>query len=253
MMMRKANKTKAVYNCPNCGAAAKPESVRCAYCSSSLATLVCSKCYGAIFPGMKHCPWCGENADGDKPMEASAASCPRCTMPFLAIRVRSKLIHECPTCGGLWVSNNAFREICTDQEQRQLVMGFDFKSRTTIGNATTRSERAYIPCPECGKLMNRRQFANCSGIIVDWCKAHGTWFDRGELMRIVQFILSGGLNKSREREKMKLEEERQRLREEKRNLKALSRLTGDSEYLCEPGRGDLDLLGFIGGLWRSLK
>ena len=34
--------------------------------------------------------------------------------------------------------------------------------------------------------MNRVQFANCSHVIVDVCKPHGTWFDRDELRRIVE-------------------------------------------------------------------
>ena len=45
--------------------------------------------------------------------------------------------------------------------------------------------------------MNRVNFARCSGVIVDICKQHGTWFDRDELSRIVEFIHGGGLNASR--------------------------------------------------------
>jgi Zn-finger nucleic acid-binding protein len=252
-MMVEEQKRKSVYNCPNCGAAATPESVRCAYCHSSLATLVCSKCFGAIFIGMKHCPWCGENATGGKPVETTTAQCPRCSVSLLIVKVGKRTVSECPACGGLWVGNDTFQEVCTDQEQQQLVMGFDFESAGATGVAAAQSGRTYIPCPECHKLMNRQQFAGCSGVIVDWCKAHGTWFDRNELKRIVQFILAGGLNKSREREKIKLEEERQKLREEKRNLEVLSRMENDSMYANSPDNRDLDLFSIMGGLWRSLK
>jgi Zn-finger nucleic acid-binding protein len=144
------------------------------------------------------------------------------------------------------VRNDTFQEICTDQEQQQLVMGFDSEPGIATEAAAAQSGRTYIPCPECNKLMNRQQFAGCSGVIVDWCKAHGTWFDRNELKRIVQFILAGGLNKSREKEKVKLEEER-------RNLEMLSRLGGDTTYESPPENRDLDLLGIMGGLWRGLK
>ena len=75
--------------------------------------------------------------------------------------------------------------------------------------------------------MNRRQFAGCSGVIVDWCKAHGTWFDRDELRRVVQFILDGGLGRSREREMRRLEEAKRSLQEEERNLARISRLAHD--------------------------
>jgi len=252
-VMNEERTKKTVYNCPNCGAAATPNSVRCAYCHSSLATMVCPKCFGAIFIGMKHCPWCGENAEGGKPAEASEIKCPRCAVPLIVLKVGKRTIHECKACGGLWVSNIAFQEICTDQEQQQLVMGFDFNPPVQADTAHSSSARTYIPCPECGKLMNRKLFADCSGVIVDWCKAHGTWFDRDELKRIVQFILAGGLNKSREREKMKLEEERQKVRDERRNLEVLSRLGGDSTCTNSADESDVDLLGLMGGLWRSLK
>lgn len=62
--------------------------------------------------------------------------------------------------------------------------------------------------------MNRINFARCSGVIVDICKGHGTWFDRDELSRIVEFIRGGGLEASRTREKAEIQEERRRLREE---------------------------------------
>jgi Zn-finger nucleic acid-binding protein len=62
--------------------------------------------------------------------------------------------------------------------------------------------------------MNRINFARCSGVIVDLCKGHGTWFDRDELSRIVEFIRGGGLEASRAREKAEIKEERRRLWEE---------------------------------------
>ena len=94
-------------------------------------------------------------------------------------------------------------------------------------SAPVKNQRLYIPCPECGKLMNRRNFAGCSGIIVDGCKDHGTWFDREELKHTVEFIRTGGLKKSREQEKSRLEERIAHIKEERRNLARIARLTGD--------------------------
>ena len=53
-----------------------------------------------------------------------------------------------------------------------------------------------------------------SGVVVDVCKGHGTWFDRDELQQIIEFIRGGGLDVARAREKQDLEDERQRLRHE---------------------------------------
>ena len=46
-----------------------------------------------------------------------------------------------------------------------------------------------------------RHFAHKSGVILDICKAHGAWFEREELRRIVEFIRAGGLETSRERDR----------------------------------------------------
>ncbi|MBN1567764.1 MAG: zf-TFIIB domain-containing protein [Acidobacteria bacterium] len=252
--MTDARIKSGVYNCPNCGAAATPESVRCAYCHSSLATIVCSKCFGAIFTGMKHCPWCGGNAAEGKPVERAKGKCPRCNETFLLVQIKNRNLEECPACGGLWIDNETLQEICTNQEQQQAVMGFSPEPASAAGSPVVLHKRTYIPCPRCNKLMNRRQFAGCSGVIVDWCKAHGTWFDRNELRQIVQFILDGGLGRAREREKAKLEEARQSLREERRNLEMLARLGGSANLdTAEEEKFNVDLFNILGGIWRSLK
>ncbi len=244
---------KGIYNCPNCGAAASPRSVRCAYCHSSLATLVCSKCYGAVFIGMKHCPWCGEDAATGKPAETAKGKCPRCNVDFLLVKVSKRMLGECPSCGGLWADHDTLQEICTSQEEQQAVMGFNSQLAPADEKASVPSKRIYIPCPRCNKLMNRRQFAGCSRVVVDWCKEHGTWFDRDELRQIVQFILDGGLAKSREREKMQIEQERQNLRDERRNLERLTRLAPETNIPSSQASLDLDLSAVLGGIWRAIK
>lgn len=47
---------------------------------------------------------------------------------------------------------------------------------------------------------------------MDVCKQHGTWFDRDELSRIIEFIRGGGLNAARAKEKLAIAEEREKLR-----------------------------------------
>lgn len=50
----------------------------------------------------------------------------------------------------------------------------------------------YRRCPECQQMMARRNFERVSGVIVDTCPVHGTWFDAGELEAAIQFIREGG-------------------------------------------------------------
>jgi len=99
------------------------------------------------------------------------------------------------------------------EEQSALLGGASLTPRHLNLNAT-QLRVSYVPCPQCGQLMNRLNFARCSGVIVDVCKGHGTWFDRDELRQIVEFIRAGGLEASRTRELTKIEEERRALQQE---------------------------------------
>ena len=174
-------------------------------------------------------------------------------MDFLLIKMSKKMLSECPACGGLWVDGETLQEICTNQEEQQAVMGYNPEATTAASEAAVRSPRAYIPCPECKKLMNRKQFADCSHVIVDWCKEHGTWFDRNELRQIVQFILNGGLHKSREIEMTRIEEAKQHLREERRNFEKFAMMDNARELGASQESLDTDLFGVLGGIWNSLK
>jgi len=42
-----------------------------------------------------------------------------------------------------------------------------------------------VSCPTCAHEMERLEFAGITGVIVDVCRSHGIWFDRGELARVV--------------------------------------------------------------------
>jgi Zn-finger nucleic acid-binding protein len=45
--------------------------------------------------------------------------------------------------------------------------------------------------------MNRTNFGHRSGIVIDVCKSHGVWLEHNELRRVLNFIDSGGLERSR--------------------------------------------------------
>jgi Zn-finger nucleic acid-binding protein len=127
------------------------------------------------------------------------------------------MLFECPQCDGIWMEAAAFERICADREQQSAVLGAPSPVPSPAAGLEARGNGGavrYVPCPECGQLMNRLNFARCSGVIVDLCKGHGTWFDREELRGIVEFIRAGGLETSRQKEKEQIAEERQRLQQD---------------------------------------
>jgi Zn-finger nucleic acid-binding protein len=131
-----------------------------------------------------------------------------------SVAVGGATLRECARCDGLWVDVESFERVISEREQQSAILGpAALMPEKERGDGEPNKVR-YVPCPECGQLMNRVNFARCSGVVVDVCKGHGTWFDRDELRRIVEFIRGGGLDVSRAREKRELEEERRRLRQE---------------------------------------
>lgn len=116
---------------------------------------------------------------------------------------------ECARCEGLWSDAASLNNICSDREQQAAVLGV--ASHLTPEDENDIEKVRYVPCPYCNKLMNRVNFAKCSHVIVDVCLSHGTWFDKDELRRIVEFIRGGGMEKARQMEIADLEYKRRSL------------------------------------------
>jgi hypothetical protein len=95
--------------------------------------------------------------------------------------------------------------------------------------------------------MNRVNFARCSGVVVDVCKGHGTWFDLDELAGIVEFIRKGGLDQARAREKAQLEEARRQLQAEQlaASDKSSSLIVNDDERQSGLGEAARELLKIL--------
>jgi Zn-finger nucleic acid-binding protein len=199
--------------------------VQCGYCKAQLQTVACPSCLGMIFRGAKHCSHCGARAFDEVAGESGASdgandvahACPRCSSPLSVTAIGDAFLEECGGCGGVWVDAQSFQAICQSREQQAAYVGAGSPlSPLSLGVATQHASVQYVKCPACGQLMNRMNFARHSGVVVDVCKRHGTWFDRDELRQIVEFIRAGGLDAARDKERAELELEKQRLKERER-------------------------------------
>ena len=194
-------------NCPMCGAATSTEAALCAHCGARLATVACPSCFGMMFVGEKFCSHCGAKANRTETDDANPEKCPRCRVDMNAVIIGSSHLRECPHCEGIWADADTLHQICDDREQQAAVLGMAAPVATQESVDLEQNIR-YMPCPVCGKLMNRVNFAHCSHVIVDVCSQHGTWFDRDELRRIVEFIRAGGLMEARAQEIADLERQK---------------------------------------------
>jgi Zn-finger nucleic acid-binding protein len=191
-----------------CGAPASTDAALCQHCGARLATVACPACFGMMFVGEKFCSHCGAKADRtDATADAPPELCPRCQVNLDAVVIGKNQLRECPRCEGIWADADSLQKICNDTEQQESVLGMA-SHLPPPESVEIEQHIRYLPCPICHELMNRVNFANCSHIIVDVCAKHGTWFDRDELRRIVEFIRAGGMVTAREREKAELEQAR---------------------------------------------
>ena len=197
----------ATLNCPMCGAPSASDATQCAHCNARLATVACPSCFGMIFLGAKFCQHCGAKVERAGEAAVAPKPCPRCRGDLNAIALGATHVHECPKCEGLWVDVETFNTICADRERQAAVIA-GTPAPAAITTDFKLADVRYVPCSECGKLMNRVNFAHASGVILDICKAHGVWCDRDELRRIVEFIRAGGLDASRERDRESWEAEK---------------------------------------------
>jgi len=113
-------------------------------------------------------------------------------------------LEECGACKGVWTdveTLNAIRSNSLKLAETDASTGPETKP---VQFAPDVENIQYLPCPVCQKLMNRVNFGGISGVIVDVCRGHGTWFDPGELQHIVEFIRSGGIDAARRREQESL-------------------------------------------------
>jgi Zn-finger nucleic acid-binding protein len=140
-----------------------------------------------------------------------------------SIAVGALSLIECVSCDGLWVDAEAFERICADHEAQAAVL-----HRSAIRAPALEKRVTYRPCVRCGTMMNRVNFAQLSGTIVDVCRGHGTFLDAGELNAIVRFIQGGGLDRARQRQVEDLKEREKRLRDQETRLAASGR--GSSVY-----------------------
>jgi Zn-finger nucleic acid-binding protein len=168
------------------------------------------------------------------------------------VEVGTSTLQECQQCGGLWVGKETFESLCANKEEQEAVLSTDLPG-TFMVQEKLPATRVYIPCPVCGTLMNRMNFAGCSGVLIDWCKIHGTWFDQKELQQIVQFIQAGGMKKARDREKENLKAELQRLKVQQMELRLQEYRLGSSSTEARGWKEQPDsLLDFLSGLWGTL-
>jgi Zn-finger nucleic acid-binding protein len=229
----------ASLRCPHCGANVPPDAHRCKYCRGRLATVPCASCFALMFDGAAYCPACGARRIAPQ-VDAVPDKCPGCKKAMTRVTVGGAALLECGACDGVWLDAAEFERLCTQAEAQAAVL-HHVAPRRTVKAAPVK----YRPCLRCGTMMNRLNFGQISGTVVDVCRGHGTFLDAGELHAVVSFVQTGGLERARERRLEELKEQERRI-DRKQSLAARKPADFRGRDVAYEGRwGLIDLLDLL--------
>lgn len=254
-------------HCSSCGGKLAEDASECAYCGGAITSdernlgPACPECFARLQRGARYCRECGVEIRPERlQVTPTSSSCPRCQGKLVLCKLEDGAFTECTGCGGLWLSEEEFDRIVDQRDESAVGKAATGRpAPEEDGPAPPPDTVRYIPCPICGQLMNRKNFASCSGVIIDWCKGHGVWFDTHELERILDFVAGGGLDKAR-----RLELDRQRREidraEAHRRFVQQSMRSGGGQITSPPLTGQtsssdsflFDLAGALGSSLRGL-
>ena len=194
-------------HCSTCGGRLAGAARACEYCSAEVRLAdrglgpACPRCLASTLKDARHCSSCGLRLEVTAVLRAlSSRACPRCATGLIECEAEGTRYVECPGCAGLWLGEEQFEHLAQGRERAGMA-ALAIRGARSDGAAQAplagEPAVAYLPCPVCGELMNRRNFAALSGVILDWCRGHGWWFDARELERALAFVEKGGLERSR--------------------------------------------------------
>jgi Zn-finger nucleic acid-binding protein/ribosomal protein L40E len=197
-----------IQRCGSCGASLPPDGDQCQFCGSVVVrderrlSLICPECFARNTEESRFCTGCGIEF---RPQAVEAAShqldCPCCETGMAVRGVGGIRIFECAQCNGLWVPGENFdalieRSIAARRADPS--SGLSLAARRHDRRSAFSGTIEYRRCPVCDAQMLRKNFGRRSGVIVDWCREHGTWLDADELEDIASFIVRGGLEQRAE-------------------------------------------------------
>ena len=112
--------------------------------------------------------------------------CPVCKTAMITIEYNAIEIDICPDCNGIWLDTGELEQLLEDSVAAgQLIRSF------RPSGSIQEQER---PCPICDKKMEKITVGRRTPpLILDRCRRqHGLWFDRNELLQVVEEVQEAG-------------------------------------------------------------
>jgi Zn-finger nucleic acid-binding protein len=140
-----------------------------------MALITCSECGKQISDKAAACPNCGV---GTAQAPAPIGNCPRCRTPMNEGRRGSVTVLGCGRCGGVWLDNPTAQRLVKSGDSHVVAMADEAAAHASVLGVPS----GPCACPVCSQPL-REVMVPPSGVHVDVCDLHGTWFDRGEIQK----------------------------------------------------------------------
>lgn len=108
--------------------------------------------------------------------------CPRCGGATRHSEVAELRLTQCSECGGFWLDAASARQLVAASIAAPKIGELAARAAESATKRVDLNEK--LVCPVCRGELARRRFLLVS-FVVDVCDGHGTFFDRGELPKLL--------------------------------------------------------------------
>lgn len=172
-----AEQARVKIACPDCGAPLPPEAakvaVKCPQCGHTSAPLPQTEAIVQTIVVERV-------VTAPAAASASTLPCPRCNASLFEGNAHGVRLLGCGICGGIFLDNEGSTRITRAPDLEIAKLAERARDRAVV---TTINTRPTVRCPSCTATMER---VLARGVVeIDFCRGHGTWFDRGELQPVM--------------------------------------------------------------------
>lgn len=161
--------------CKHCSAPLPAKSIICEYCGVRNDIELQKKNIGVKLPKSKR-------------------TCPDCLTFLDSIDIGRNsrfIVEKCKRCFGLFFDHHELEKLLEESVSPSYWID-RHKLHSLLQHPLHQDRILYRKCPECSSIMQRKNYLNRSGVIMDVCAGHGIWLDAGELKQIQEWTALGG-------------------------------------------------------------
>lgn len=166
----------------------------------------CNHCSAPLPHDSIICSYCGTRNDIElnpktsNVVSSSKRTCPDCVVFLESVDIGDNdrfMVEKCPRCFGLFFDNHELEALLEKSTGKSYWINHK-KLHSLLQYPLHKDIVQYRKCPECSSIMQRKNYMNRSGVIMDVCIKHGVWLDAGELKQIQEWRALGGNERIKE-------------------------------------------------------